>query len=1108
MPFAEPSATSTAVSSSSSSIHDDQQVNNEKSARGFKGDPQNEKQSSRVLQEPGSIPTADAGYHHLGAVWEGLTVIGTAQGTRTVESTERSLLQMWNLPSFIMTLFNIKIGKSSPIISDFYGVVPAGQTLLVLGRPGAGCSTLLRAITNETSPFVRVDGELAYGNISSKEAGKRYRGEIVFNSEEDIHLPTLNVSQTLSVSHRLKRPAALAQNMNAKEYAQDQIDRVLNMFGMNHTRTTKVGNDFVRGVSGGERKRVSLSEIFSTNAAFVCWDNCIRGLDSAVALHFLRCLKEISRSTGMVNVASIYQASNDVYGTCFDKVCVIFQGRMVYFGAAEDAVEYFYEQGWERKARQTIPDYLTACTSITERRMRSDRESSTIPQSPEEMATYFKASPQFASLQREIAEYKQIHAQEDHSDQFRQAVEQSKRKATGRSNAYKVPFYYQVWVLSRRQLDLVLSTPIDFVIRLASNILQATIVGSIFYKPAADAAGSYAVAGGLFFTVLYFCVFSLSEIPPTVYGRALLIKHRKLGFYDPAAKIVAEMAIDAVVYAVQTLVFASIFYFLLGLNANARYFFTFYFIIYSTYMNLAVMYRFIAAWCPNLSIAIRFGGLALGVVLAGGGFMVPPPNQRKSFNWSKWLGRISPVAYAFEALLSNEFRVRTLSCATTELVPNGPGYTDLAYQGCTIPGSSPGSDSVSGSTYVSTDPGLEGSTIMVRDTGCASTKSFKLGAKKDLHGSIVTEDGDASATTGGSIKGSTFTFKDVCYTVQADGKPKKLLDNVTGIVEPGRLTALMGASGGGVIEDDRASNKRLTLATTGIVEGDMRLNGRPLESTFSRCTGFGQQGDVHEPYATVRESLQFSALLRQPKHVPRADKLQFAEDIIHLLELEPIADALIGDADMGGLGVEERKRVTIGVELAAKPDTLLFLDEPTSGLDSQAAYEICRLLRKIAATSGLAICCVIHQPSGDLFEMFDAVILLAPGGKTCYAGPTGPDACVVSSYFAKYGAGFPPEANPAEFLIATIAPVGGGSTDWPARWNHSAECAALKARVDDAHAHSVSENETASAAQTGTFANTYLVQTKELLKRNFIAQWRNGSYWTTKLVLCGFFGVS
>ncbi|KAJ9116760.1 hypothetical protein QFC24_006651 [Naganishia onofrii] len=1051
MPFAEPSATSTAVSSSSSSIHDDQQVNTEKPARGFKGDPQNEKVSEE--DTPPLLPrrslTMDPMYSNPLVCCKNLVVY---------------------LPPTLDIITWAPYLSIFDLSADFYGVVPAGQTLLVLGRPGAGCSTLLRAITNETSPFVRVDGELVYGNISSKEAGKRYRGEIVFNSEEDIHLPTLNVSQTLSVSHRLKRPAALAQNMNAKEYAQDQIDRVLNMFGMNHTRTTKVGNDFVRGVSGGERKRVSLSEIFSTNAAFVCWDNCIRGLDSAVALHFLRCLKEISRSTGMVNVASIYQASNDVYETCFDKVCVIFQGRMVYFGAAEDAVEYFYEQGWERKARQTIPDYLTACTSITERRMRSDRDSSTIPQSPEEMATYFKASPQFASLQREIAEYKQIHAQENHSDQFRQAVEQSKRKATGRSNAYKVPFYYQVWVLSRRQLDLVLSTPIDFVIRLASNILQATIVGSIFYKPAADAAGSYAVAGGLFFTVLYFCVFSLSEIPPTVYGRALLIKHRKLGFYDPAAKIVAEMAIDAVVYAVQTLVFASIFYFLLGLNANARYFFTFYFIIYSTYMNLAcvfvffsslqgtpidplvparsVMYRFIAAWCPNLSIAIRFGGLALGVVLAGGGFMVPPPNQRKSFNWSKWLGRISPVAYAFEALLSNEFRVRTLSCATTELVPNGPGYTDLAYQGCTIPGSSPGSDSVSGSTYVSTDPGLEaygfsaghiwrnvgiiwamyviyaimvilGSTIMVRDTGSASTKSFKIGAKTDQHGSIVTEDGDALTTIDDSIKGSTFTFKDVCYTVQADGKPKKLLDNVTGIVEPGRLTALMGASGAG---KTTLLNTISLRQTTGIVEGDMRLNGRPLESTFSRCTGFGQQGDVHEPYATVRESLQFSALLRQPKHVPRADKLQYAEEIIHLLELEPIADALIGDADMGGLGVEERKRVTIGVELAAKPDTLLFLDEPTSGLDSQAAYEICRLLRKIAAASGLAICCVIHQPSGDLFEMFDAVILLAPGGKTCYAGPTGPDARVVSSYFAKYGAGFPPEANPAEFLIATIAP--------------------------------------------------------------------------------------
>lgn len=120
------------------------------------------------------------------------------------------------------------------------------------------------------------------------------------------------------------------------------------------------------------------------------------------------------------------------------------------------------------------------------------------------------------------------------------------------------------------------------------------------------------------------------------------------------------------------------------------------------------------------------------------------------------------------------------------------------------------------------------------------------------------------------------------------------------------------------------------------------------------------------------------------------------------------------------LHVEERELNTsvLGVELAADPEFLLFLDEPTSGLDSQASYEIVRFLKRIAA-SGLAVLCTIHQPSGDLFEMFDSVVLLAPGGHTVYVGETGENAETVVKYFGDRGAYCPPEANPAEFILGT-----------------------------------------------------------------------------------------
>lgn len=198
--------------------------------------------------------------------------------------------------------------------------------------------------------------------------------------------------------------------------------RLLNAFGMPHVADTKVGDAFVRGVSGGERKRVSLAEHLATNAAISCWDNSVRGLDSAVALHYIKVLRELSLSTGMSNVSrspsfaralltlilsqvvSIYQASQEMY-RYFDRVAVLFEGRLVFMGHGEDAQQFFEEQGWYKNPRQTTPDFLTSCTSVTERKIRDDH-SGWVPQTPDEMARYFRESSYWTTLQDEISAYK------------------------------------------------------------------------------------------------------------------------------------------------------------------------------------------------------------------------------------------------------------------------------------------------------------------------------------------------------------------------------------------------------------------------------------------------------------------------------------------------------------------------------------------------------------------------------------------------------------------------------------------------------------------------------------------------------------------------------
>lgn len=159
-----------------------------------------------------------------------------------------------------------------------------------------------------------------------------------------------------------------------------------------------------------------------------------------------------------------------------------------------------------------------------------------------------------------------------------------------------------------------------------------------------------------------------------------------------------------------------------------------------------------------------------------------------------------------------------------------------------------------------------------------------------------------------------------------------------------------------------------------------------------------------------------------------------------LIEYLSVSDFLLG------LNVEQRKRLTIGVELVAKPKLLLFLDEPTSGLDSQTAWSICTLLRDLA-NNGQAILCTIHQPSALLFQEFDRLLFLASGGRTVYFGDIGDNSRILTSYFESQGAKpCPPDANPAEWMLEVIgaAPGAVAERDYADAWRQSDEYTATK----------------------------------------------------------------
>lgn len=260
--------------------------------------------------------------------------------------------------------------------------------------------------------------------------------------------------------------------------------------------------------------------------------------------------------------------------------------------------------------------------------------------------------------------------------------------------------------------------------------------------------------------------------------------------------------------------------------------------------------------------------------------------------------------------------------------------------------------------------------------------------------------------------------------------------------------------------------------------------------------------DVHESTSTVREALQFSALLRQPHEVPKEEKLAYCETIIDLLEMRDIAGATIGKIGEG-LNQEQRKRLTIGVELASKPELLMFLDEPTSGLDSGAAFNIVRFLRKLA-DAGQAVLCTIHQPSAVLFEHFDELLLLKSGGRVVYHGSLGKDSENLIHYFESHGASkCPPNANPAEYMLEAI---GAGDPnyhgqDWGDVWAQSKQHGERSQEIEDMIAQRQHVEPSQSLKDDREYAAPLSAQTLAVVKRSFISYWRTPNYVIGKFML-------
>ncbi|KAL0328502.1 UNVERIFIED_CONTAM: ABC transporter G family member 9 [Sesamum calycinum] len=261
-------------------------------------------------------------------------------------------------------------------------------------------------------------------------------------------------------------------------------------------------------------------------------------------------------------------------------------------------------------------------------------------------------------------------------------------------------------------------------------------------------------------------------------------------------------------------------------------------------------------------------------------------------------------------------------------------------------------------------------------------------------------------------------FEDVVYKIKteqsgkflkktAKSQEKLILKGISGMVLPGEMLAMLGPSGSGKTTLLTGLGGRLT---SGRLSGNITYNGKPFSNSMKRNTGFVTQDDVLYPHLTVTETLVYTALLRLPRTLTKAEKAEHAEAVIAQLGLSRCRHSIIGGPLLRGVSGGERKRVSIGQEMLINP-SLLFLDEPTSGLDSTTAQRIVSTLWDLA-NGGRTIVMTIHQPSSRLFYMFHKVLLLSEGNPLYYGkGSSALD------YFSSIGFSLSVAMNPADFLL-------------------------------------------------------------------------------------------
>ncbi|KAG2325054.1 hypothetical protein Bca52824_007782 [Brassica carinata] len=1017
----------------------------------------------------------------------------------------KALPTLWNTAKRVLSELVKLTGAQTreakiSILNDVNGIIKPGRLTLLLGPPGCGKTTLLKALSGNLENNLKCSGEISYNGHRLDEFVPQKTSAYI--SQYDLHIAEMTVRETVDFSARCQgvgsrtgkfhKPINIMMEVSKREKEAGiipdtevdaymkaisveglerslQTDYILKILGLDICAETLIGDVMRRGISGGQKKRLTTAEMIVGPTKALFMDEITNGLDSSTAFQIVKSLQQLAHISNATVVVSLLQPAPESFDL-FDDVMLMAKGKIVYHGPRGEVLNFFEECGFQCPERKGVADFLQEVISRKDQAQYWRHED--VPYSFVSVDMLSKKFNDFGIGKKiEEALSKPYDRSKSHKDALSFSV-------------YSLPNWEMFIACISREFLLMKRNYFVYIFKTGQLVMAAFITMTVFIR---TRMGIDILHGNSYMSALFFAVIIL-----LVDGR--VYKQKQLCFYPAWAYAIPATVLKVPLSLLESFVWTGLTYYVIGYTPEASRFFKQFILLFLVHFTSISMFRCLAAIFQTVVASVTAGSFGILITFVFAGFVIPPPSMPAWLKWGFWA---NPLSYSEIGLSVNEF----LAPRWSQIQPSTNltlGRTILESRGLNY----------DGYMYWVSLCALVGFTVLFNTIFTLAltflkspTSSRAMISQEKLSELQGTEDTSDSSSIKKRpqipckmvlpFKPLTVTFQELNYFVDTPvemreqgyaNKKLQLLSDITGAFRPGILTALMGVSGAGktTLLDVLAGRK-----TSGYIEGDIRISGFPkVQETFARVSGYCEQTDIHSPNITVEESVIYSAWLRLAPEIESATKIEFVKQVLETIELDEIKDALVGVAGESGLSTEQRKRLTIAVELVANP----------------AAAIVMRAVKNVADT-GRTIVCTIHQPSIDIFEAFDELVLLKRGGRMIYTGPLGQNSCHVIEYFESVP-GVPKirdNHNPATWMLdvsSQSAEVELG-VDFAKIYHESA---LFKSNSELVKQLSQPDSGSSDLQFKRTYAQSWYGQFKSVLWKMNLSYWRNPSYNLQRLI--------